>query len=504
LIAGAAVALWQMFEAIAQRERAAYQQSRADTSNEFLDRLLEDVGSNNRPRTLAEVLDRSTAQIEQQYDSNERLFAPMLYEASRRYSTINKQERELALLERVAASARRLGDADLLATAQCSAAQVLVERDRAAANDRWREAVEALARASTPEASWVCVRAEAMLHEARGDIAAAKALLAATLDRRPGTAALPPNVELALLGDLGHLQHRTDDVVGSLASIQRALAILDHTGRGGSMRHAILLVNHAAILSRAGEVRAAAADQEKAMALVAQVEAGGEPPVGFANHLAASLLRLGPAERAFDLARDDARRAAAAGNVRLEASAELAAGRALIKLGRFDEAERLLGSAEARMLANPNANQRLLNEVALSRADRLLVMGRLTESRAAVMEVLGRLGYPDNVSAPGLTSALHGAVRVALAQRDWAAAERWAADAAPIAARAAIDPRRSANVGQPVYQRAAALAELGRTAEALQHAELAVAALGAGFGPDHPETIAAQMLLVSLRGRTAR
>jgi serine/threonine-protein kinase len=498
---GACVALWQMTEAIAQRDRANYQQARAYASNEFLDLLLEDVGSADKPRSLAEVLDRSTAQLEQQYGRNERVFAQMLYEASRRYGTINKSDRELALLDRVAGSARRLGDADLLANAQCAAARLEIDRDRSAADVRFAEAQNALARAATPTPEWMCARTRAAMQEADGDRAAAQATLKRALDRRSGTEPLPVSVETALLSELGVMQHREYDLAGSLASMTRMIDLLDRSGRGGSMGKVVALLNRASTLSLAGEVRAAAIEQEAAMALVTQVEAGGVAPVGIPSHLASSLLRLGDPARALELARADAERAAEAGNHRLAALAEIVVARALVKLHRFDEVEVVDARAEARLRANPQAYQRFLNEVELTRADQLLAMGRLSEAEAKVDQVLASLGYPAKLRAPGLSSALHTGARVALAQGNWPLAEQRAAHAAPIAMKAAIDPRRSANVGQPAYQRAVALRAMGRIAEAMPQAELAVVALREGFGAEHPETREAEALLGLLTAR---
>lgn len=425
LALGAGPALWQMHAAIAQRDLAAYQQQRATAGNEFLSLLLEDVGAADKPRTLAGGLDRSTALLERQYDGNQRVYASMLYEASRLDASIGNTDREL-LLDKVTATARRLGDADLLASSQCPAAWMLVDQDRAAATGRFAEATRALAGATRAAASahFVCARAQARMREAAGDAPGAIATLRQALQPVPGAAPLPVSFEL-----------------------------------------------------------------------VAQVEAGGAALIGFAGHLATSLLRLGRYEEALRLAETDAARARQAGNHRMASIDDLVAARTLGKLRRFEEGRATLARAEAGQPTNAKAKQRLLQQLALTRADQLLLKGEHEAARRAVETVLQRLGYPEKRMAPGLGSALHAGVRVRLAQ----GADRWSADSLVIARRLTMDAARSADVGQAELKRALGLAQLGRANEATTHAALARTALHAGFGPRHPDTQEADRLLASLQ-----
>jgi hypothetical protein len=264
------------------------------------------------------------------------------------------------------------------------------------------------------------------------------------------------------------------------------------------MTKVVNLMNYAAVLARAGELLSAAQEQERALALVSQVEAGGAPP-GFAGHYATSLMRLARYDDAIRLASADAARARAAGNARMAALSELIIARCLVKQRRFDEAEGALARAEAGLGVNAQANARLLNEVALTRADRELLAGEPAAARDRVNSVLARLGYPGRRDASGLGSALHVGARVLLALNDDAGAERYAADAHAIAVRTARDARSSADVGQAALNRATALARLGRRAEAVEQATLARTALVNGFGAEHPDTRAAEQLWTDLQ-----
>ena len=499
-----AFAVAQMFEARAERDVAERQRQRAIASNEFLHLLLEDAGAGEKPRTLTDVLDRSTALLEQQYAGNERAFAPMLYEASRRYATLGKVDRELQLLDRVQATARTTGDVDLLASAQCSAASALLDRDRFAAQARFDDASRVLTAdgAKNSAASWICARAHAGLLEAQGDTRGAIALLRATIGSQEGRPPLPPSFEIALQSDLGHLLHKNDDVAGAAAAVARTIELLDQSGRGATMTKVVNLMNYASVLARAGELLAAAQDQERALALVSRVEGSGAPPPGFAGHYATSLLRLARYDEAIRLASEDAVRARAAGNMRMAAFSELVVARSLVKQRRFDEAEKALSRAEAGFSVNSQANARMLNEVELTRADGELLAGATTTARDRVISVLTRLNYPERRDASGLGSALHVGARVLLALNDNAGAERYAADAHAIALRTARAAPRSADVGQAALNRATALARLGRRTEAVDQATMAHTALVNGFGAEHPDTRTVEQLLTDLQSKS--
>ncbi len=496
VIAAAGIAFAQMIEARTQRDHAERMRARAVATNEFLDTLLDEIGSDGKPLTLAESLDRSTAILERAYGRQEITDAQMLYEASRRYATLGKTEREMQLLERVIDSARRLGDLSLLAAAQCSAANALIETDRAAANARLAEVSALLAGSSLePAAQWACARSRAAVLEADGDTPGAIVLLARELDTAATESThMPLQMRLALLGDLAHLRYKNDDVAGTLAALGESIELMEASGRDQSMNMVIMLMNHAATLSRAGEIGTAVKQQQRAMELVSQVEPDGGPPVGFANHLATSQMRLANYAEAAVLANDEAVRARAAGNARVAALANLIEARSIGKLGRVDEALTVLVEVEKVLSANPKGNERLLNEVNLTRADLMLAQGDLAGARSLVDSMLGKLDYPARKSGSGLASLLFTGAQVALAQGDAATAERWAADGLAFEEKASRDWQRSGNYGQAALNHAEALAALGRIPEAADAAQRAELALTGGFSGEHPDTLRARAL----------
>jgi serine/threonine protein kinase len=509
VIATAAIAVWQMMEAREQRDRARRMHERAVATNEFLDTLIEERGADGKPLSLTESLDRSVAILERNYEKKEATNAALLYEASRRYAAMGKEDREMQLLEKVTASARKLGDIDLLAAAQCSAAHGRISADRAAAAAHLAQVDAALTggRRLSPGAAWICVRPRAAMREADGDTPGAIALLTRALQEDLAGDAderMPLQVRTALLNDRGSLQYKSDDVAGSLASIAESIALIEAAGRDVSMNMVIMRMNHAAILTRAGEVADALQEQQRAVTLSTQFDVSGEPPVGFASHLANSHLQMGNYAEAVRLTQSDVTRAAAVGNARQGALSEMIAARALIKLGREAEALQALARAEEVLRGNPQGNARLLNEATLTRVDLMRSRGELAQARKTIDELLARAQYPSKKTTPGLGSLLYSAAKIALAQGDAASAERFATDAVPLAAKSARDASRSATVGQAVLNRAEALAALGRRDEAAREARTAELALAAGFSADHPDTLRARELAASLAGSSPR
>jgi len=500
-------AVGQMVEARAQRDQAERMRQRALATSDFLDSVLNDVGRDGKPMTLAESLDHSTAILERNYTKNEAANAMMLYEASRRYAQLGKSDRELQLLDRVAASARTLGDFDLLALSQCSAASVLLRTDRPAAELRLADVDRELARGKslTFASGWYCGRARADLLEAGGDTAGAIRILADELaldDRQPEAQRMPVQARVGLLDDLAHLKYKNDDVAGSLAALDEAIRRSDAAGRDQSMSMVITIMNYAATLTRAGEVSAAVEQQRRALTLVAQIDPSGEPPVGFSNHLATSQLRLEHSAEAAELAHREAERASEAGNARVAAIANFLEARALGKLGKLPDAERLLIGAEETFRANPGANQRYLNDIALARAELMRLRGDPAGARSLVDALLARLGYPSKQTAQGLGGVLTACAQVALAQGDAAAAEHWTTDALALEEKTSRSWDRSASYGQAALAHAQALAALERRSEAVTYAMRAERALTSGFSADHPDTQRAHALLSQLNSKS--
>ncbi len=501
LIAGASVAVWQAYEARTQRDAAVQQQRRAEAHNEFLHLMLESIGAGGKPLTLPELLDRGVELLDADTGIDAELAGNLSFDMAQRYATIGRSDKQLELLERAVASARRLGDDQLLASAQCTAALALLGRDGGAARARLAEGEAVLPRVVHPHISTelACLRARAFVQRADGETDRAIATLRSALGRLQQSPVPYSGLQISLMTDLGDLYFQSDRVAEALDLTAETLALLDRSGRGATMSRVVTALNYAAVLSRAGEVVAAAEAQRRALEIARGFDGARGLPPGFASHLAGSLVRLAQYDEALPLIEEDLQSASDSGNKRAAAVAELMLGGALVKLGRFDEAEGHLAHAEQTLRADPSGNARLLNEIALTRADRLLRSARPKEAATLVAAVLEGLGYPSRRTAPGLGGALSVGARVALANAEAAQAEQLATDGLGAATAAARDPRRSANVGQALLLRARARQMQDLEEPARQDAAEAVVALSAGLGPDHPETSEAREVLSSLK-----
>jgi len=500
IIVGAGTAVWQGREAQIQRDSALQQQRRAEATNEFMNLLLDSTGRDGKPVTMGELLDRGVAMLEARADSDPRLVGNLYFDVSRRYATLGAVDRELDILQRSIDAARNAGDEELLAASNCATALALLARDGSAARARLAEADAALSRRGAADAGTeaTCARARSQIQQADGNPEQAIATLRSSLQKVQRSPSPLPGLQIPLMGELGDLYFKTDRIAESLQITEAALDLYERSGRGATMGRVITTMNYAAILSRSGEVVAAAEAQRHALEIARSFDRGRELPIGFAGHLGSSLLRLGRLEEARDLFTEDLARARAGGNSRFAASTELMLGRALARLKHFDEAEQHLQSAESALSINRGGNARLLNELALTRASIYLDTGQLQEAERIVRAVLGDLSYPARKNAAGLGSALYTAARAALARNDAVTAETYATDCLGIVTAIARDARRSADVGQARLLRAEARRRQGQHAAALDDAAAAVAALEVGFGAMHPEAREAQTLLAAL------
>ena len=116
-----------------------------------------------------------------------------------------------------------------------------------------------------------------------------------------------------------------------------------------------------------------------------------------------------------------------------------------------------------------------------------------------VAGILASLGYPERTTAPGLDRPLRLSARLLIRAGDPGKALEHASAALAVSRRLARNERGSADVGEAELIRAQACVAMGRPADARADAGLAVDALRAGFGPDHPTTRVAVELLATVQ-----
>ena len=504
IVAGAGVAVWQMIEAGRQRDAAVQSQRRAEAYSEFMKVLLQDTGSGGRRLTVTELLDRGTQILERQQNMDDSVAAYMRYEISRHYLMFNDTARELSLLQRSAEGARRIGDANLLAAAECAAAWALVNRDRTQAEAKLAQAEAALASVAhvSSFSRADCQLARSRMLQLRGDVAGAIAAVQEGM-RLIDRGEVPTWSRRDLLNtQLAAIYRATERFQDALEISGRTLEQVRASGRTGSLAEITALNNHAANVIRLGEVSRGAALQQEAADILgrAHLETTG---LGLRTNLGFTLVRLGEPQRAHELALADLALAERAANRSAIALSHFLAARALFTLDRIGESVERLAAAEALWTSDARMYQRELIEIAQLKVELLVRENRIADARQLIDRTLKGLGYPDRKTAPGLDRVLRLGSRVALLAADPAAAERFASDTLELSRRIARDEKRSADVGLAALARAHARSTQGRRSEAAEDAALAAAALRNGFGPDHADTVAAAALLDKLtRGGT--
>lgn len=497
ILGGSIVAIWQMFAAHEQRDLAIYQQQRALASSEFLTLMFDGVGSSEAALTPAALLDRGAEMLDAQYGADPRLAANMYLDVATRYAMLGRVDRQLELLDRAVEGAANIGDFELLAGAHCAIALARVQTDAVGARQAFEAARDALAKRDAAAADDItCLRARAKLEEAEGKPAASVETLQLALrkiDRAPAPSA---STKIAVLTDLGEHYYVHDRAVEALATLDEIIALHERSGRRATMSNIISMMNRAAILSRMGEMLTAEHTQREAIALASRF---GEENlrIEFSGHLAATLVRLSRFEEAIPLLHAVIEAAEHTGHARRAAAAQVLLATCFIRMHRFEEVDALLDAAERTWRSNVAANQRMLNELALSRAEKRLLSGDAQQAADAVESLLDANGYPHARSA-GLFSMLNVAARAHLANGNFARARALAAEASSAAARVARDPSRSLDVGSAELLRAKALLGLGQRSAAAEAAGVARVALSHAVGAQHLDTRAASVLATAV------
>jgi serine/threonine-protein kinase len=499
IVAGAITAVWQAVEASQQRDISIRQQQRADTYSEFMEILIQDNGSAERPLTATELLDHGVEILNKESLMVNSARPYIFYELSRTYLMFGNQTREIELLERSAADAADIGDWELVAAAECSIAWSSMNRNRELAEEKFQAAQQALTKVThTAEyATLDCLRTEATLLRARGNLSAAIELLEQERKQWPKSESLNSNKSLLLtqLSDFYRVVGRYQDAAVISESI---LNFLRTKGRSGSLPEIIQINNHAGNLIQMGELAEGGRLQLEALEKIEQLNSPSLTPITFQTNTGVTLLRLGRAQQALNFADVDADATLKAGNGFANALANLLAARALLALNKLDESKSRLEIAESFWRPDPIAYSRLLQETALLRSEQLFAAGDTDNALALVSEKLAAINYPQKKDAPGVDRLLRSAAKFSLQLHHPDQALVFATDALVFSTSLARDPDRSADVGLARLLQAEAQIELGQNSLALSVIQQAIKALHIGFGEDHADTLHAESLRQSL------
>ena len=498
LIVSLVVATSQMVEARKQRDAAIYQQQRVLASNEFLTLLLGEIGPKGEALSLGELLDRGVEMLDQSFGKDYRFLGRMYFDLANSYFSLGRTERMIELLGRAEAEARAQNDSDLLAGVLCISAVIQFRTDPEQSVSRAGEANRLLEDLGAPSMDSVaaCARANGHIYELEGDRQAAILVLRDALTTLNASPLSSVQSRILVMNQLGNTHYSNGDRAETLSINEAILDLMERSGRSATAGYMINAMNRSVTLQSMGEVKTAFEIRQELLERVRELNDASKAPISMNSFYAASLMRLGRYEEGFPVALEALEAARAAGNDYWAAQDELQVGRILMYMGRLDEADSYLDSAEATFRRTPGASDRLLQAINMARAGVLLRRGESVAAQDMIDAELERLQYPDQKTAPGSASVLRVAAEIALANGEGERAERYASDAYELAVAAARDPALSANVGHALLLRAKARHMLGAPGtSARDDLAKAQAALINGLGEDSPLVQAAQAVV---------
>ncbi len=503
VLAGAAtVTAFQAREARQQRDLAIYQSKRADAEVEFQNLLMSEVG--DQPMTMREILDRGRVLLERQFGGDPRFLGTLLLQLASRYAELGDPKTESLLLARAESLALAGHGSERLTEIRCS----MAENRRTTGS--YEEAMRLLdgadsILAGTPDdpAAVLCLQTRAAVDAeiGRPDSSLAALRRAVAIKVREGDTR--DQTYLGLLGSLADALASENQFRESIEVSARGLAGMDSSGRGGMMARVIMQHNMALVLLRIGETRQAEAVLHDVLLRAGQ----GSPDGVVANqpliHYAETALYQGHADSAVKYFGRLRMQAVRDTNLYWEGRAIFGQVRAQLSLGQVDSAR--LGLARFRQI---EAHYGHVKDTDDQLADSLSLAGMMalaTGDTAAAGTAFGRM-LRDNGFFEGKRQRLQRPVALlageaALASGRFDDAIAHARKALEIAAVDSLSRWRSAYVGDARHLEGRALLRRGDTTAARPAIAAAVAALTAGAGIDHPNTVAATRLLASIEAR---
>ena len=497
LVSATAITGWQMVEAKRQQGIAVYQQQRVQASNEFYSLLMEEMGEG--ALTSVELLDRGRSLLESQFGTNQPFMASMLFDVSRRYSSLGERQREAELLQEAERIARDHGDTNILAAVMCRRARTTMLQDPEGSAERLDEGLALYGSLAAPgiETSVECLRARSRAEvqagrsdEALATLFAAKRLLDA--HPAPGT-----NLRGLVLNDIAFRYHNDAQPNEAIRYLDEVLALLESTGRGATLGYQRVAANKAVVLQNLGRIPEALAAFDD---LVGRMRASGFAGRGAASLLAqygSLLASVGRMDEAADILTQGLALAEADGNRRVAARLNLGMATVHLADGAYARAAESLEAAEA-YIENPQADRALAMAIRVNRVKVHRSLGNLETAAREIDALLAAAGYPGVRETPGLISALIEAAEVRRRLGDLAAARSLADGLIErLQAHARPDSRGSIHLGRALVQRAEIRLESGDRDGAVRDLESALPQLVEALGDDHREAELARDLLAA-------
>ncbi|HVE49972.1 MAG TPA: protein kinase, partial [Casimicrobiaceae bacterium] len=494
LVAGVIGTTWQAIEARRERDQALFQAERAGANANLINLLIGTLGSDTRPLTPIEILERSAALVDQHYSNDSRLAIALLMPIAGQYKTLGDTSREYAVMKRAAEHAQSSGDPSLLAKVACNTVETELARGQLdAARAELRRGRESLTRVERPSAMQriECLHAAADVakHVEDFDQAIAFSREALAIEEREGDTRGVNYTKL--LSFLSAVQQQSGDLAGSYATLRKILDIDEKLQRADSLSSFVERRNEAMLLIAFGEYREARAIVEEVSRRWTSVTGDALLPFYLAYTRGLVMHRFGELEsarREFEAASVELK---AKGSLNFEQPVEIGLARVLIELGRVDEAEARLASVDA---AARTPSRSTVASLGIAHAEKALAGNDAARAVQLIESDLRTMGFPEGRDTPQRSTALRVAVRAHLAAGDTSQAQQRAGQALSAAQRLARDPAKSAHVGEALLMLARTQRAGGDHASAQQTAHRSAETLASTLGDDHALTQEARML----------
>ncbi len=504
LVSATVITGLQMLEAQKQRDIAVYQQQRSQAANEFYSLLMEEMGDG--AFTSVQLLDRGSALLEDQFGSGQSFMASVLFDVSRRYSALGERQREADLLDEAERIASEFDDRELLAAVVCKKARNQQYQDADLATERLAEGLRLYASLQSPgiQTSVECLRAKSGIQVRDRDLdSAMQTLLQARnlLDAHPapGTSLKGPVLnDIALM----HFQAgRFDEAIGILEEI---LALLDSTGRGGTLGYQRVAGNRAAVLNNMGrtpEALDAFANVTERMRASGFQGRGASGALAQYGDLLMSVGRTPEAERVF---REGLAVAEAGGEGRHTAFLNVGLAKVGLANKDYDGVLERLDTAEQQLELARRADPTLSASIRVLRVKVYRHTGDLDSAARDIEALLVDTGFPDTQESPGMVSALIEGTEVHRQRDDYERAKVLINGLVDrLQSREQADPKGSVHLGRALVQRAEIRLETDDPRGAAADLESAVPNLVYALGEDHRDVEAARQMLSQAREQGA-
>ena len=493
LCAAVVVTLVQKLEADRQRDAAQFEARRAQSANEFLNLLLlSDGGTKQASLSPAERIDLGAKMLELQYRDDPRFAGRMLVELSTQYKGQTATRQAVALDTRAYELGKAAQDPELMAQAQCAAADAEASAGIAATPpQRLEEAKQLIAQLNAPSVALQvdCLRAEAELAVRQGNMSSGEEILTRARRLLETSGQTYRAAYTSVLSDLGGIYNETDRLKDALSMAQLIGATHEKYGRGGTTARLIALQNEAVVRFNMGEIKASMDEIDDVRQRRRTIQGDSSEPLSMTVVYADRLVKLGRLQEGLDLALTARTRARDSGNKLWLNAALRTMCFAYVELGRLPEAESTIQDMATELGEGPAAGQHFRGVLDLLRGQLALRRGDPSAALQSADAALSAIESGPN-KGRGLDErgSLNLAARAELALGQADAAEKFARRSLATAEATARGPDTSAYVGEALLLLAQAEIAQGRSSEAQPVLERAARCLTNGLGVDHPLT----------------